>query len=90
MTVQILGVKNSEYIELLGNLQNALDGFEKKTKLKEINTVREILEFDLLSTPALMVENRVLKQGQVISSEEIRTLLSGFNKAVKATGLGRK
>ncbi len=75
-TIQILGTGCPKCKKLTENAEKAaleLDGDYEIIKVTDIN---EIMKFGVMMTPALAVGNEVKSVGKVLSTEEIKKIIS--------------
>ncbi len=74
--IQILGTGCPKCKKLTENAEKAaleLDGDYEIIKVTDIN---EIMKFGVMMTPAFAVENEVKSVGKVLSTEEIKKIIS--------------
>ncbi|MHC4488827.1 MAG: thioredoxin family protein [Planctomycetota bacterium] len=74
--IQILGTGCPKCKKLTENAKKAareLDGDYEIIKVADIN---EIMKFGVMMTPALAVENEVKSVGKVLSTDEIKKIIS--------------
>lgn len=76
MEIKILGTgcakcKTLEKITREVLAQNGIDA-----TLIKVEDIAEIMKFDIMTTPALVVDNKVVIKGRVPSAEEIKQVLT--------------
>jgi small redox-active disulfide protein 2 len=74
--VQILGAGCPKCEQLQKNAETAVKALGIEATIEKITEVDRILDFDVLMTPALVVDGEVKAVGQVLTPEEIRKLLA--------------
>lgn len=73
--VKILGGGCSNCDILAKNTQEAADKLGQEIQLIKVTDFSEIAEYDVMATPALVVDEKVLSTGKVIKSSLIEGLL---------------
>ena len=75
MKIKILGTgcPNCKFLE--ANTKKALEELNKKAEVEKITDIAKIMGYSVMSTPALVVDEKVVSYGKVLSSEEIKKLL---------------
>jgi small redox-active disulfide protein 2 len=78
LKVQILGTGCAKCKKLAENAQAAIEasGVED-AQLVKVEELQEIMEFGVMSTPALAIDGDVKAAGKVLSVQEIQTMLEG-------------
>lgn len=74
--IAILGTGCAKCIELEQNVQAALKELNINKEVKHITDIVEIAQFGVMTTPALVVEGKVVASGKVLSIEEVKDVLS--------------
>ena len=75
MKIKILGTGCPNCLRLETNVMKALEESNKKTDMEKITDIEKIMEYGVMSTPALVVVEKVVSYGKVLSSDEIKKLL---------------
>jgi small redox-active disulfide protein 2 len=75
-TIQILGTGCKKCIALKENAEAALKAMRIEAEVQKIEDLNEIVQFGVMSTPALAVDGQVKIVGKVASPEEIMAVLS--------------
>lgn len=73
--LQILGIGCRRSKALKDNVLEALKRYPLNVTLEEITEVDELMKFDISSTPALLINDKVVVENDVLTVEEIRELL---------------
>jgi len=76
--IQILGIGCRRSKALKDNVLEALKRYPLNVTLEEITEVDELMKFDISSTPALIINDQVAVENDVLSVDEIRELLTRF------------
>ncbi len=78
MKIEILGTNCSKCITLENNTKLALSQIGGFHQLEKVDDLAKIMEYGVLSTPALVVDKKVLSSGKVLSVEEIKEILASL------------
>jgi len=73
--IQILGTGCKKCELLAGNAENAATELGVDFEIQKVTDINEIMQFGVMLTPALAIDNEVKSVGHVLSSEEIKVLL---------------
>ena len=78
MKISILGSGCKKCLKLEENARNALKelGLEDDADVEKITDVKDIMNYGVMMTPALAVDDKVVSSGKVLSVEEIKKLIS--------------
>ncbi len=75
MKIKVLGSGCPNCKVLEANTKKALEEMKIKADVEKVTDITKIMEYDIMSTPALVIDNKVVSSGRVLSSEEIKKLL---------------
>ena len=75
MKIQILDTGCPTCSGLEDNVREALKKTGKKAEIILVNKLDEIIEKGILSTPAIIIDDKIKSSGQIISVEQIKGLL---------------
>lgn len=73
--IKILGTGCAKCKTLAENARKAVDEAGIDAEIEKIEEIREIMKFNLLSTPGLVIDGEVRSAGRVLSSDDIKKLL---------------
>jgi small redox-active disulfide protein 2 len=76
MIIKILGSGCKKCITLSENTQSALSSLGLSAEVLKVTDMAAIAAHGVMSTPALVIDDKVLSVGKVLSSAEIAKLLS--------------
>lgn len=76
--IKILGSGCKKCNELEANVVAALQSLGKHQEVEHISDFAQIASYGVMSTPALVVDGKVVSYGKVISVEEAKVLLSNI------------
>jgi small redox-active disulfide protein 2 len=77
VTIEILGTGCKKCQQLEANAKQAVANLNLSAEVLHITDPVEIAMRGVMSTPAMTLNGKVVSKGQVISSEQIQTLLQG-------------
>lgn len=75
MKIKVLGSGCPNCKVLEANTKKALDELKIKADVAKVTDMGKIIEYGVMSTPALVINEKVVSSGRVLSSEEIKKLL---------------
>lgn len=75
MIIKILGSGCSNCIRLESNAQLAIKKIGITAEFIKVTDFKEIMSYNIMSTPALVVDEKVLSFGKVLSSDAIIDLI---------------
>lgn len=75
MKILVLGTGCAKCKELTANAQKAVRELDMDATVEKVEDLREIMKFNVLSTPALVVDGTVRSTGRVLSPAAIKDLL---------------
>ena len=74
--MQILGTGCAKCQQLTANAESAAKQLGIPFEIVKVMKISEIMEFGVMSTPALVVDGVVKSQGRLLSSDQIKPLLA--------------
>lgn len=77
MKLQILGTGCAKCKSLTLNAEAAVKEAGLEAVIEKVEDLPAIMKFGVMSTPALVVDGKVVSQGALLSSAEIGKILSG-------------
>ena len=75
MKIKVLGSGCPNCKILEANTMKALDEMKIKADVEKVTDIGKIIEYGVMSTPALVIDEKVVSTGRVLTSEEIKKLL---------------
>ena len=75
MIIKILGSGCPNCQRLEANAKQAIDDLNLDAKIEKITDITEIMNYGIMSTPALVADEKVLSYGRIPDVEEIKQLL---------------
>lgn len=76
MIIKILGSGCKKCITLGENTQAALANLGREAKILKVTDIAEIAAHGVMSTPALVIDDKVVSVGKVLSTSDVEKLLS--------------
>ncbi|MCF7927211.1 MAG: thioredoxin family protein [Candidatus Izimaplasma sp.] len=75
MTIKILGSDCPNCIRLEKNVVEALKEMDKKANIEKVTEIKDIMSYHVMSTPALVVDGKVLFSGKVPNTKRLQEIL---------------
>lgn len=75
MKVQILGTGCARCKELTANAEQAVQELGLPTEVEKVTGIKDIMKFQILMTPGLVIDGKVKAAGRIPSPEEIKQML---------------
>jgi small redox-active disulfide protein 2 len=76
LDIKVLGTGCKKCKALEQNVQIALKEMNIDVKVQKVEDIKEIMKFKVMSTPALVINNKVVSTGKLLSVTDIKKLLS--------------
>lgn len=70
--IQILGTGCAKCTKLAENAQKAAQNLDIEYELEKVTDINEILNFGVMTTPALVVDGEVKSTGKVLNADDIK------------------
>ncbi|SDN29960.1 thioredoxin family protein [Acetanaerobacterium elongatum] len=75
MTIKVLGPGCKNCVSLAENTKAALEQLGMQAELIKVTDFKDIAAYGVMSTPALVVDERVVSYGKVLKPKEIANIL---------------
>ncbi|VVB77822.1 Thioredoxin [uncultured archaeon] len=75
MRIKVLGSGCPNCKILEANVKKAVNEKKIKVNIEKVTDIAKIMEYGVMSTPALVIDEKVVSYGKVLTSEEIKRLL---------------
>ncbi len=75
MKIEILGTGCPKCKQLEANAKKALEETGKKAEIVKVTGINEIVEYGVMSTPAIVIDGKVKSYGKVAEVSEIKEWL---------------
>ena len=77
MEIKILGTGCRKCNTLEANVRKAIESFEEDIKVIKISEIGEIMSYNVLITPSLVIDKMLVSSGKVSTVEEIKEMIKG-------------
>lgn len=77
MKIQILGTGCPKCKQLAQNAEKAIQALSLDAEVEKVTQITDILNYGVMTTPALAVDGQIKSSGKVLSAEAIKELLKG-------------
>ena len=71
MKIKILGTGCPKCKKLGKNVQEALKLAGRKAEVEKVTSMNDIIEYSVMMTPALVIDEKVVSAGKVLSAKKI-------------------
>jgi len=75
MNIKILGSGCANCKKLLENTEQALKELKMEAEIEEVKDIDRIIDYGVMKTPALVINEKVKASGRVLGTEEIKKIL---------------
>ncbi|HEX2986854.1 MAG TPA: thioredoxin family protein [Chloroflexota bacterium] len=75
MKIQILGTGCAKCKALTENAKKAVELAGVDAEIEKVEDIREIMKFNVLMTPGLVIDGEVKSAGKVLSPDDIKKLI---------------
>jgi len=75
MKIEILGTGCPKCKQLEANARKAVEELKVKAEIKKVTGVSEIVNYGVMSTPAIVIDGEVKASGRIPTAEEIKKWL---------------
>ncbi len=75
MKIKILGTGCPNCLRLETNTKKALEELKIKANVEKVTDLGEIMSYGVMSTPALVINKKIVSSGRILNSEEIKKFL---------------
>jgi small redox-active disulfide protein 2 len=75
MKIEILGTGCAKCKKLYENTLEAVKQSGKEAEVSKVEDIKKIMEYGVMSTPAIVVDGVVKASGKLVSPEEIKAML---------------
>ena len=75
MKIEILGSGCSKCKQLEANTRKALEETGKKAEIVKVTDINKIVEYGVMSTPAIVIDGKVKSYGKINDVDEIKKWL---------------
>jgi len=90
MIIKVLGVGCGSCKKFEQNVEEAAKALGLDTKIEKIEDFQEISSYGIMSLPAIIIEDKVVSAGKVLSVNEIKELLEGKKSVISKVAKAAK
>jgi small redox-active disulfide protein 2 len=77
MTIKVLGSNCPSCVKLKNNVEEAIKNLDRDdVKMEYITNIGKIIDYGVMSTPALLIDEEIKSTGRVLTSDEIKDLIN--------------
>lgn len=76
MIIKVLGSGCSKCVKLAENVQKAVTESGLDASVEKVTDIKAIMGYGVMSTPALVIDGKVVSTGKILSPADITKLLS--------------
>ena len=76
MKIEILGVGCPKCKQLTANAEAAAKELNIDAEIVKITDIDKITEYDVMMTPALAIDGKVISSGKVLTKDEVKKLIA--------------
>lgn len=74
-TIKILGTGCAKCKQLEAVVRETLDDLGLSASVEKVEDIQKIMEYDVMSTPALVIDDKVVMSGRVPSRADVEAML---------------
>lgn len=78
--IEILGMGCSRCREIRKNTKKAIEELHLEASITTVEDIDRILQYDILGTPALLINGELVASNRIVSYEEMLELLNAIEK----------
>ena len=76
MNIKILGTGCARCHKLEEVVKGAVDELQIDAIVEEVKDIKKIIDYPVLATPALVIDETVVSSGQVLKKDEVKRLIT--------------
>ena len=76
MKIEVLGTGCSKCVTLENVVKQAIAKSGKFVQLEKVDDIMKIMEYQVVSTPGLVIDGKVVSTGKVLSVDEVLSLIN--------------
>jgi small redox-active disulfide protein 2 len=78
MIIKILGTGCPSCLKLEQNAKQAVEELQVSSEIEKVTNVMDIVNYGVLSAPALVIDEQVKSVGKILSVEEIKKIIQSI------------
>ena len=75
-TIKILGTGCAKCKQMEAVIRKTLDEIGVLATIQKVEDIEKIMEYDVMSTPALVIDEQVIMRGKVPTKEEVKAMFA--------------
>ncbi len=75
MNIKVLGMGCCNCVKLYENTQDAVKDLGIEANIEKVEDMAKIMEYGVMRTPALVINEKVIVQGRIPKKDEIKKIL---------------
>lgn len=75
MNIKILGTGCKKCQELEKNTRMAVEELQLVAQVEKVEDIKEIMKYKVMSTPALVIDEKVVSTGKLLTVKELKGML---------------
>lgn len=76
MNIKILGTGCKKCQELEKNTRTAVEELQLEAHVEKVEDIKEIMKYKVMSTPALVIDEKVVSTGKLLTVNELKSALA--------------
>jgi len=85
LTINILGTGCPNCKKLVNNTTKAIEELGLKASINKITEIEDIMAYGVMNLPAIVINNEIISSGKVLTTAEVKELLSDQTKSSNNT-----
>lgn len=79
MTIKVLGACCRNCTSLDENVNKAVEELGKPIELIKITEIEDMMKYDIIATPALVIDEKVVSSGKALKVKEVKKLIEKYS-----------
>ncbi|MFI3287889.1 MAG: thioredoxin family protein [Rikenellaceae bacterium] len=76
MKIKVLGTGCASCKALEATVRETVEELNIEATIEKVEDIMEIMSFDVMATPALVIDGKVVSAGKKLSKNEVKTILT--------------
>lgn len=77
MKIEVLGTGCAKCVQLEAVVKEAVAKSGKFAQIEKVDDITKIMEYQVMSTPGLVIDGKVVSTGKILSVDEVIDLMNG-------------